>query len=191
MFILFLILLGLSAINPYNRSDWYFEAAVPLGGALILLFRYNKFRFTNFSYRLLFLESIFLLIGAHYTHAHVPLFDWIRDYFGLARNDYDRLAHFAVGFLLAIPFRELIIRLTLLRKKSASFFAVVSVLAMGAFYELTEWWVAITTSPGLGDAYLGTQGDVWDTQKDMLLDFVGAIVSTWSLGKVHDKILKK
>lgn len=175
-----------SAVQPYDLAAYLLELATPLGGVILLAATARWYRFTPLAYRLMFLESIILLVGAHYTHERVPLFDWLREPMGWNRNHYDRFAHFAVGFLLAIPFRELILRFAKTTGAAASVLAAVSVMALACAYEITEWWVAAAASPGVGAAYLGAQGDIWDAQKDMMLDSLGGIVSVLLLSRVHD-----
>ena len=178
-----------SAVRPYALPAYLLELATPLGGAILLVATARWHRFTPLAYRLMFLEAIILLVGAHYTHEHVPLFDWLREPMGWERNHYDRFAHFAVGFLLAIPFRELILRFARTTSGAASVLAAVSVMALACFYEITEWWIAAAASPEIGAAYLGSQGDIWDAQKDMLLDSIGGIVSVMLLSGLHDRQL--
>jgi len=129
------------------------------------------------------------MVGGHYTYAEVPLFDYFKEVFGFARNNYDKVGHFAQGFVPAIIAREIIIRKKLILGAGWQFFFIVSVcLAFSAFYELIEWWVALSTGEG-AEAFLGTQGYIWDTQSDMALALTGAIVALFSLRKIHDKQL--
>jgi putative membrane protein len=189
---LFGLAVALSALRPYDPADYLLELATPLGGALLLVATGRWFRFTPLAYRLMFLEGLVLLVGAHYTHERVPLFDWLRAPMGWQRNHYDRFAHFAVGFLLAVPFRELIVRgAGVTSRRAASILAVVSVVALAGVYEITEWWIAAAASPDVGAAYLGSQGDVWDAQKDMLADTLGGIVSMLVLAGTHDRALAR
>ena len=180
-----------SAIRPYDVADYVLELVTPLGGAVLLVITARWYRFTPLAYRLMFLEGLILLVGAHYTHERVPLFEWLRDPMGWERNHYDRFAHFAVGFLLAVPFRELILRFARTTSGAASVLAAVSVMALACFYEITEWWIAAAASPGIGAAYLGSQGDIWDAQKDMLLDSIGGIVSMVLLSGLHNRQLSR
>jgi putative membrane protein len=188
---LFWLAVAWSAVRPFDPMDYWLEIATPVLGFLILWVRYKRFTFTRLSYRLLFVEALILIVGAHYTHERVPLFDWLRDAVGGARNDYDRLAHFCVGFLLVIPVREILIRRSPLRGRWLGAMSVVSILAFAAFYEIFEWWVAMLASPTAGAAYLGSQGDVWDAQKDMLLDGVGAIIGVLVWTGAHERELKQ
>lgn len=186
---IFAVVTAWSAIKPYEMADYLLELATPLGGAILLIATARWYRFTPLAYRLMFLEGLVLLVGAHYTHQRVPLFDWLREPMGWERNHYDRFAHFAVGFLLAVPLRELMVRFAGARGRAASVLAAVAVMALACFYEITEWWIAAAASPEVGAAYLGSQGDVWDAQKDMMLDSIGGIVSVLLLSGVHDRQL--
>jgi putative membrane protein len=138
---------------------------------------------------LLAVHAVILMVGGHYTYAEVPLGFWVRDALGLARNHYDRLGHFAQGFVPAILAREVLLRNTSLRRGGWLFFLVVCVcLAFSAFYELVEWWTALISGEG-ATAFLGTQGDVWDTQWDMCLALVGALTAQLLLARAHDRQL--
>ncbi len=164
-----------SAVHPFNPSDYFIEIATPVCGFIVIAAVWRWFRFTTLSTMLLLLEGLVLIVGAHYTHERVPLFDWLRDACGFERNHYDRFAHFLVGFLCVIPVREVLARATPLREGWLLALSAISMLGFAAFYEITEWWIAVITSPETGAAYLGAQGDPWDAQKDMLLDGLGAI----------------
>ena len=137
----------------------------------------------------MFLEGLLLIVGAHYTHERVPLFDCIAEEFGRSRNDYDRVAHFAVGFLLVVPVRELLAELSPLRARWLWAMSVTVILAWAAFYEIFEWWIAVVAAPEVGVAYLGSQGDPWDAQKDMLLDGIGAVSGLLAFARAHDRQL--
>ena len=178
-----------SAIDPYDVYDWWLEMATPVAGYAVLAATYRRFRFTPLSYRLMFLEGLLLIVGAHYTHERVPLFDWIAEEFGRSRNDYDRVAHFAVGFLLVVPVRELLAELSPLRARWLWAMSVTVILAWAAFYEIFEWWIAVVAAPEVGVAYLGSQGDPWDAQKDMLLDGIGAVSGLLAFARAHDRQL--
>ena len=184
---IFLAVTVWSAVRPYDTVDYLVELATPLGGAILLVATARWHRFTRLAYWFMFLEGLILLVGAHYTHERVPLFEWLRTPTGWQRNHYDRFAHFAVGFLLAIPFRELIVRFAGARGRAASVLAALAVMALACFYEITEWWIAAAASPEVGAAYLGSQGDVWDAQKDMMLDSLGGIVSVALISTMHDR----
>ncbi len=182
-------MLVLSGIGPHDRLTWMLEV-MPVIIALPLLASTSlRFPLTPLLYRLIALHALILMIGGHYTYAEVPAGNWVRDLFGLARNHYDRLGHFAQGFVPAMITREILLRRTPLRQGGWLFFLVVSVcLAFSAFYELFEWWSAVVLGQG-ADAFLGTQGDPWDTQWDMFFALIGAIVAQLALGRVHDRAL--
>lgn len=184
-------LLVWSFVNCFDLFTWVLEALPAIIGVAVLLLVYRKFRLTNLAYVLIWIHAIILLIGAHYTYARMPLFNWIKDSFELSRNHYDRFGHIAQGFVPAIIARELLLRKSPLQKGKWLFFIVVSIcLAIAACYELLEWIAAVTASDKTV-AFLATQGDPWDTQKDMALCLAGAVISLLTLGKLHDKALKK
>ena len=173
--VLFLIGLVLSGIQPKEYFTWFLEVIPALIGGVILLLTYKKFQFTSFTYFFIVLHCYVLFLGGHYTYAEVPLFDWIKETFHQTRNNYDKVGHFFQGFVPAMIVRELFIRKEVISNKSYFNFIIVSIcLAISAAYEWIEWWVSICTGEG-GDAFLGTQGYIWDTQSDMLLATIGAI----------------
>jgi putative membrane protein len=131
------------------------------------------------------------LWGGHFTYAEAAPFNWLRDHFHLSRNHYDRVAHFMLGFLVAIPVREILMQFIQTSRRWLGFITASIILAIGAFYELIEWWVAILATPNLGDKFLGTQGDIWDTQWDMFLALVGAICTLALFQRLHDRELHK
>lgn len=179
-----------SVVNNYDFLTWVLEALPVIIGVFLVVSIYNRFCLTNLVYILIWAHAIILLIGAHYTYARMPLFDWIRENFELSRNHYDRLGHFVQGFVPAIIAREVLLRKTGLQKGGWLFFIVVSIcLAISACYELLEW-VAALISRDAAVAFLGTQGDIWDTQKDMALCLAGAIISLTIFSRLHDKALK-
>jgi putative membrane protein len=160
-----------------------------LAAAAILIATYRRFPLTPLVYVLIFLHALVLLVGGHYTYSEMPLFNWLRDEYGLARNYYDRVGHVFQGFVPAMIAREILLRRSPLGPGKWLFFIVTCIaLAISAFYELIEWWVAITSEES-ADAFLATQGDVWDTQWDMFLAFLGAIAAQLSLGRLHDRQL--
>lgn len=180
-----------SLVDCFDFFTWVLEALPVIIGGAIVISVYRKFRLTGLVYVLIWVHMIILLVGAHYTYARMPLFDWFRDVFELSRNHYDRLGHVAQGFVPAIVARELLLRKSTLQKGKWLFFIVVCIcLAISAAYELLEWIVAVAAQDD-AVAFLATQGDVWDTQKDMALCLAGAVIALLSLGKVHDKALKK
>jgi putative membrane protein len=160
-------------------------------GLMVLIPTYRRFRLTNLTYTLIWIHAVILLVGAHYTYAGVPLFDWIQDVFDLSRNHYDRLGHFVQGFVPAVIAREVLIRTSPLKNNRWLWITViVFCLAFSAVYEIVEWTVA-ELSGTAAEAFLGTQGDVWDSQKDMALCLIGAIISLLLLSRWHDKQLSK
>jgi len=182
-------LLVLSGIGPRDRLTWILEVIAVLIAVPVLAATYASFPLTPLAYRLIALHAVILMIGGHYTYAEVPAGYWVRDLLGLARNHYDRLGHFTQGFVPAVLAREVLLRRTPLRPGGWLFFLVVCVcLAISAFYELIEWWSAMVLGQG-ADAFLGTQGDPWDTQWDMFLALVGAVAAQVTLGRVHDRAL--
>jgi len=185
------IVLIWSAINPTDYFTWFLEVLPALIGFALLVVTYKKFKFTNLTYTLILIHCIILMVGGHYTYAKVPLFDWIRDYFELARNNYDKIGHLAQGFIPAIIAREIFKRKSVINStKWLNFLVICFCLAFSAFYELIEWWVAISTGES-AEAFLGTQGYVWDTQSDMALALLGAVLSLSFLSKSHDSQLQK
>jgi putative membrane protein len=178
-----------SAIAPKDYLTWFLEVLPAVIGALILLFTYHSFRLTPLLYSLILLHCVILMIGGHYTYAEVPLFDTIKDIFNLDRNNYDKVGHFVQGFVPAIIAREILIRKNVVNGKAWLNTFVISIcLAFSAFYELIEWWVAILSGED-AEAFLGTQGYIWDTQSDMAIALVGAICAIVFLAKYHDKQL--
>jgi putative membrane protein len=184
-----LLLLVLSGVHPRERFTWVLEVAPILLGVPILVATYRRFPLTPLLYRLLLIHAVILMVGGHYTYAEVPLGFWVRDALGLARNHYDRLGHFAQGFVPAILVREVLLRRSPLERGKWLFFLVTCVcLAVSACYEFVEWWTALLTGEA-ATAFLGTQGDPWDTQWDMFLALVGALAAQLTLARVHDRQL--
>ncbi len=178
-----------SAIHPHDYLTWFLEVAPALIALPVLFFTYKKFPLSNLLYGLILLHALILLIGGHYTYAEVPLFNWLRDTFDLARNYYDRVGHFVQGFVPAMIAREILIRKQIVRSKGWLFFIVCCIcLSISAVYEFIEWWVAVVSGTA-AEAFLGTQGDVWDTQWDMFLALIGAVLAQILLTKLHDKQL--
>ncbi len=174
-----------------DRFTWFMENVPVFIGVPLLVATYRRFPLTPLLYRLIFLHSLVLMVGGHYTYAEVPAGNWVRDTFGLARNHYDRLGHFAQGFVPAMIAREVLLRTTPLRRGKMLFFLVCSVcLAISAAYELVEWWTATLTGEA-ATAFLGTQGDPWDTQWDMFLALIGSLAAQLSLARVHDRQLDR
>ncbi len=184
-------LLVLSGISPKDRYTWILEVAPAIVAAVILVATYRRFPLTPLAYRLILAHACILMLGGHYTYAEVPLGFWFRDLLGLARNHYDRLGHFAQGFVPAIVAREILLRKTPLKPGGWVFFLVTCIcLAISAFYEFTEWWTALASGEA-ATAFLGTQGDVWDTQWDMFLCLVGALTAQLTLSRLHDRQLTR
>jgi putative membrane protein len=180
-----------SGWQPYDRFTWWLEVTPGLAGIALLLATYWRFRLTTFCYTLIALHICVLCVGGHYTYARVPAFDWLRPIFGWQRNHYDRLGHLMQGFVPAIIAREVLIRLEVIKRKRWIPFLVVSIcLAISAFYELLEWWAAIIMGSAAND-FLGSQGDVWDTQSDMCLALIGATCAVVFLSYFHDRALEK
>ena len=176
-----------SGFRPFDRFTWWLEVAPAVLGAGILWATRRRFPFTPTVLFLIGLHMVILMIGGHYTYARVPLFDGIRDAFGLARNHYDRLGHFAQGFVPALIAREILIRRSPLKPGAWLFFLVCCVaLSLSAVYELVEWRVSVATGSA-GDAFLGTQGDPWDTQWDMALALIGALAAQIALARRQDR----
>lgn len=166
-----------AAIEPLNRLDWALENLLVFVFGAILVISYKHFAFSNGAYLLFTLFMTLHLVGSHYTYVNVPFGFWLQESFDLQRNHYDRLVHFCYGFLLATPFKELFIRLADISTRWATFFTVNCILAFSAFFEVIEAWIAMVVEPELGHAYLGTQGDIWDAQHDMILAFIGSIIA--------------
>jgi len=172
----------ITAINPLYPRDWLIENLLVFIYGALLVFTYPRFKFSNFSYALFGVFLSLHLIGAHYTYSETPLGFWLQPLFDFERNHYDRIVHFSFGLLIAFPFREILIRQARVRREWSYFLAVSVILAFSAFYEVMEGVVAMLVSPELGSAYLGTQGDEWDAQKDSFLAFIGSIIAmllTW------------
>ncbi|MGK5681612.1 DUF2238 domain-containing protein [Actinoplanes sp. URMC 104] len=185
-----LIALVVSAIGAKSIGTWLLEVLAALIGAVILVVTYRRFPLSPLAYRLILIHSVILMIGGHWTYAEVPAGDWVRDGLGLARNPYDRLGHFAQGFVPAIVAREILLRCTPLRPgRWLAALVLCVVMAVSATWELFEWLSAVVGGSSADD-FLGTQGDVWDTQWDMFMAGVGAITSLLLLSRLHDKQLR-
>ena len=184
-----LAVLAWSAVRPHDYFTWFMEVAPILIGVPILVATYRRFPLTPLLYRLIFVHAVILMVGGHYTYAEVPLGFWMQRAFGLARNHYDRIGHFAQGFVPAILAREILLRRGVVARRGWLFFLATCVcLAFSAFYELVEWWTAELTGSA-ATAFLGTQGDAWDTQWDRCFALVGAMVSQVALARMHDRQL--
>lgn len=165
------------AVEPVNRRDWLLENVLALSGVGLLLLTYRRFQFSNLSYGLIAVFLTLHAIGAHYTYAEVPFGSWLKDALHLSRNPFDRIVHFAFGLLLVYPLRELLMRLAHIRGFWSYYLPASAILAQSGLFEVIEAMVAMIVSPELGALYLGTQGDEWDAQKDMMAAFVGALIA--------------
>jgi putative membrane protein len=191
LLLIFFAVMIWSVINPKDLFTWFLEVFPALIGLLVITFTYNRFRLTDLVYFLVLVHAIILIVGGHYTYAEMPIFNWLRDTFHLDRNYYDRLGHFAQGFIPAVIVREILLRKSGLNRGKLISFIIISIcLAISATYELVEWGVAEATG-STADAFLGTQGDIWDTQWDMFMALWGATISLVSMSNLHDKFLRK
>ena len=180
-----------SGINPKDFATWCLEVAPAVIGAIILWFTRKRFPLTPLAYALILVHCVILIVGGHYTYAEVPLGEWFRELTDGTRNNYDKLGHFAQGFIPAIVAREVVIRLEVFNSvRWRDFFIVCFCLAMSAFYELIEWWVALLSEEA-ADAFLGTQGYAWATQSDMGWALFGALAALLFLNRLHDRQLRE
>jgi putative membrane protein len=185
------VALAISAIGPTDRLTWWLEVAPVLIAAPLLFATARRFPFTHLVYILIAVHALILILGGHYTYAKVPLGYWLQDLLDFSRNPYDRIGHFAQGFVPAMIAREILLRMTPLRRGGWLFFIVCAIsLAISACYEFIEWWAAILGG-GSAEAFLGMQGDVWDTQWDMFLALCGAITAQLLLARAHDRALAR
>ena len=191
LIILFLLGLVLSGIHPHDYFTWLLEVFPAIIGLIVLLLTFKKFKFSDLTYFLILAHCYILFIGGHYTYAEVPLFDWIKDTFEQNRNNYDKVGHFAQGFVPAMIVRELFVRKEIVKQGSwLSFLTVCVCIAISVFYEFLEWFVAIIIGES-ADSFLGTQGYVWDTQSDMLYATIGAMCMVLFISKIQDKQIEK
>ncbi len=190
MLALFSVAMAWSAIHPFDYFTWFLEVFPALLALIVIAATRRRFPLTNLLLTLIVLHAIVLMVGGHYTYAKVPWFDWIRDTFHQARNNYDRLGHFMQGFIPAMVAREVLLRKRVVRGKLWMFFIIVCICgAISAMYELFEWRVAVASGSAAGD-FLGGQGDPWDTQEDMACAFIGAISAQLIMGRWHDRQLE-
>lgn len=186
----FFIVLVWSAIEPKDRLTWFLEVLPAIIALLALSYTRHRFPLSTLSYRLILIHCIILMVGGHYTYAEVPLFDDIARLIGSARNNYDKLGHFAQGFVPAIIAREIFIRRNVIKTRAwMNFLIICFCLGFSAFYELIEWWVALASGED-ASAFLGTQGYVWDTQSDMAFALIGACCALVFLARQHDYQLR-
>ncbi len=184
---LVLVALVVSGLRPYDRLTWLLETVWVIVGVPVVLLTWRRFPLTTLLCGLLALHALILVAGGHYSYARTPLGDWVRDLFDLSRNPYDRLGHFAQGFVPAVLVREILVRRSPLRgSRWLAPLVVCACLAFSAVFELIEWWAALAGGSAADD-FLATQGDVWDTQWDMFLALVGAVTSLALLSRWHDR----
>ncbi len=189
--VIFFSVLIWSGIHPKDYLTWLLETAPAMLAFIVLIATRSRFQLTKLVYGLILVHSIVLMIGGHYTYAEVPLFDWLKNVLDLERNNYDKVGHFAQGFVPAIIAREIIIRNHVVKNTHwLNFFVICICLAISACYELIEWWVAIVSKEA-AEAFLGTQGYVWDTQSDMAYALLGAVAALLSLSHIHDKYISE
>ena len=181
-----------SAALPKDLFTWFLEVLPVFIGVFILFLTHKKFPLSSLLYTLILIHMIILMVGGHYTYAEVPLFDWIKEAFDQNRNNYDKVGHFAQGFIPAILAREILIRKNIVQgtKIWLNYIIISLVLAFSAFYELIEWWVALSVGEDAED-FLGTQGYMWDTQSDMGYALFGGLMALLLLSKLHDRQLNK
>lgn len=180
-----------SGINPKDQFTWFLEVLPALIGGVALLATYRSFRLTPLLYFFILIHCLVLMVGGHYTYAEVPLFDTLKELLGGERNNYDKVGHFFQGFVPALLAREILLRKAVVNgRRWLNLFIVSICLAFSAFYELIEWWVALASGED-AEAFLGTQGYIWDTQSDMALALVGALVSLLLLARSHDRQLAR
>jgi len=188
---LFFIGLIVSGIRPHDYFTWILEVFPAIVGLLVLTVTFKNFRFTGMTYLFILIHCYILFIGGHYTYAEVPLGDWVKELLHQSRNNYDKVGHFAQGFVPAMIVRELFVRLEIVKRgKWLSFLCVCVCLSISALYELFEWLVAVTSGQS-AEAFLGTQGYVWDTQSDMLFALTGAVCMVLFMSGIQDKQIKK
>jgi putative membrane protein len=185
----FVAVLAWSAVRPHDYFTWFMEVFPALIGVVLVIATRHRFPLTPLLTVLLCIHAIVLMVGGHYTYAEVPLGFWMRDAFHFSRNHYDRIGHFLQGFVPAIVAREILIRRNVVRSRGWLFYIIVSIcLAISAAYELLEWSVSLATG-SKADSFLGTQGDVWDTQEDMAMALIGSILAQLFLARLHDRQL--
>lgn len=188
-----IVVVGLivSGIGPYDRLTWFLEVVWVLLAIPVVLLTWRRFPLTTLLCCLLAVHAVILMLGGHYSYARTPFGYWLRDLFGLARNPYDRIGHFAQGFIPAILVREILVRRSPLRgSRWLAPLVVCACLAFSAFFEMIEWWSAVLGGSAADD-FLATQGDVWDTQWDMFLALIGAVTALVTLSRLHDRQLAR
>ncbi len=185
--IIFCVVLAWSAWQPHDYPTWWLEVSPAVLALGVLAATRQRFPLTPLAYWLILAHAVILMIGGHYTYAEVPLGDWVREWTDGTRNNYDKLGHLVQGFVPAIVIREILVRNRVLARTGwLSLFVVSLCLSISALYELLEWWVALLSEEA-ADAFLGTQGYVWDTQSDMFLALLGAVLALATLSRLHDR----
>ncbi|HUV38273.1 MAG TPA: DUF2238 domain-containing protein [Planctomycetota bacterium] len=180
-----------SAVHPREYDTWFFEIMLGVPGVVVLVVVYRRFRFSSLVYLVCAVHFVVLAVGAKYTYAEVPLFNWMRETLSLSRNHFDRVGHFLQGFTPALLCRELLLRTSRLgRGKWLSFICVAVPLAFSAFYELLETWWVLAFYPTSGPEWLGHQGDIWDAQWDMTMALLGAMLAVFVFGRLHDRTMR-
>jgi putative membrane protein len=186
-----LLIMALSAIDPYDRTTWFMEVAPVFIALPIMIATFRRFPLSTLLYVLIFIHALVLIAGGHYTYARVPLGYWIEHAFSLSRNPYDKIGHFMQGFVPFLVTREILLRNGFLAsRRMAAFLSVCVVMAISAWYELIEWWSALALGQG-ADEFLGTQGDPWDTQSDMFFAFIGAMTALVIMTRWHDRQMNR
>ena len=190
--IVLLVCLATVIDPPAGRLSWMLEVGPGLAGMAVLVALYRRFPMSHLVYWCVFLHMFVLIYGGYYTYAETPLGNWAKDFFGLSRNPYDRVGHVALGVFPAFVTREVLLRKTPLQRGGWLYFIVISIiLAIAAFWELLEWWVAMIVASDVGQAFLGSQGDIWDAQWDMVLALIGAMVALPILSRCHDRSMAR
>jgi putative membrane protein len=186
-----LLIMALSAIDPYDRTTWFMEVAPVFIALPIMIATFRRFPLSTLLYVLIFIHALVLIAGGHYTYARVPLGYWVEHAFSLSRNPYDKIGHFMQGFVPFLVTREILLRNGFLAsRRMAAFLSVCVVMAISAWYELIEWWSALALGQG-ADEFLGTQGDPWDTQSDMFFAFIGAMTALVIMTRWHDRQMNR
>lgn len=186
-----LLIMAFSAIHPYDRTTWFMEVAPIFIALPVMIATYNRFPLSTLLYVLIFIHALVLIAGGHYTYARVPLGFWIEHAFSLSRNPYDKIGHFMQGFVPFLVTREILLRGGYLSsRRMVAFLSVCVAMAISAWYELIEWWSALAMGQG-ADEFLGTQGDPWDTQSDMLFAFIGATTALLFMSRLHDSLMHR
>lgn len=185
--LLFFAGLILSAINPHDYFTWFLEVIPAILGFIVLILTYKNFKFSEMTYWFILAHCYILFIGGHYTYAEVPLFNWIQDLLHQSRNNYDKVGHFAQGFVPAMISREIYLRKNIITSRNwLAFFTICTCVTVSVFYEFLEWFVAIVSGQS-AESFLGTQGYVWDTQSDMLYALIGALIMVIFFAKLQDR----